>query len=295
MKRCFAAILIPTACLLAACSTGDSDTVGAYLDQSPPGDSAVIFAPGLVSVEGRYEFAVSFSPDVQELLVTGVVPGRPAGLLHFSATDSGWIGPREVRLADGQRAEEMEAFFTPDGSRIYFAPYDQGRDVRIWAVDRDEEGWGSPRQLGPPVADDPAFYPTTTADGVIYYSNISEEGIFRATVYGDSVSEVRDTGLEAMHAFIAPDESFVLIDVREDGHDNADIFVAFRQEDGSWSPPVNLGPGVNTEFDETCPSLSPDGRFIFFSRYNEPNGVANVYWVSASVIQAAREGPAAAR
>jgi len=236
---------------------------------------------------------VSFSPDGQEMLVTGVEPGRPAGLLHFTATDSGWVGPREVRLADGRRAEEMEAFFTPDGDRIYFAPYNEGLDVRIWSVDRDEEGWRSPRQMGRPLAEHPAFYPTTTLDGVIYYSNISEERIFRATVYGDSVGEVRDTGLEAMHAFIAPDESFVLIDINVD--DDADIFVAFRQENGSWSPPVNLGPGVNTEYYETCPSLSPDGRFIFFSRYNEANGVANVYWVSASVIQAAREGPAAAR
>jgi hypothetical protein len=52
---------------------------------------------------------------------------------------------------------------------------------------------------------------------------------------------------------------------------------------------VSLGPGVNTEFSETCPSLSPDGRFIFFSRYNEPNEVSNIYWVSASVLDRIRE------
>jgi hypothetical protein len=95
-----------------------------------------------------------------------------------------------------------------------------------------------------------------------------------------------------MHAFIAPDESFALLDFRAPGEGNeADIFVSFRQSNGTWSPLVNLGPGVNTEFAETCPSLSPDGRFIFFSRYNESGNVSNVYWVSSDVIAAARENP----
>lgn len=31
-----------------------------------------------------------------------------------------------------------------------------------------------------------------------------------------------------------------------------------------------------------------DGRFIFFSRYNEANDVSNIYWVSARPIQTAR-------
>jgi Tol biopolymer transport system component len=183
----------------------------------------------------------------------------------------------------------MEAFFTPDGARIYFAAYNEGLDVRIWAVDRDREERRSPRQLGPPVADEPAFYPTTTTEGIIYYSNIVKRRIFKARISGDSVAEVQDTGLEAMHAFISPDESFVLLDRREGGRDDdADIFVAFRHEDGSWSRLVNLGPAVNTDFTETCPSLSADGRFLFFSRYDEPNEVSNIYWVRAAVVEAAR-------
>ena len=52
---------------------------------------------------------------------------------------------------------------------------------------------------------------------------------------------------------------------------------------------IQWGKPVNTESAETCPSLSPDGRFIFFSRYNEENEVSNVYWVGSTLIQAARE------
>lgn len=40
---------------------------GDYLGQPLPGDSAVIFAPGIVSVNGRSEYGVSFSPDLEEI------------------------------------------------------------------------------------------------------------------------------------------------------------------------------------------------------------------------------------
>ena len=112
-------------------------------------------------------------------------------------------------------------------------------------------------------------------------------------VSGDSVVSVEDAGFDGMHAFISPDESFVLVDARVGGEGaRADIFVAFRQENGEWTDLVNLGPTVNTEYSETCPSLSPAGQFIFFSRYDEANEVSNIYWVSARLIQAAMaDGP----
>ena len=94
-----------------------------------------------------------------------------------------------------------------------------------------------------------------------------------------------------MHAFIAPDESFMLLDARrEDSLGKADIYVSFPGGDGGWTTPVNLGPGVNSEYGETCPSLSPDGKHLFFSRYNEKNEMSQIYWVDAGVIEQARPG-----
>ena len=298
-KSCFPGTSFSILCLLWACSIPPhtavpSGSAGPFLNQPLPGDTAILFAPGLVSVEGRYEYGVSFSPDGRELLFTAQDPAGPSGLVQFLAEDSGWVGPKDVSLTGGQKAEEIEAFFTPSGRSIYFAAYDEGLDVRIWAVDRDRDGWRSPRELGSPLSDGPAFFPTTTAEGTVYYTNLTERRIFRAKVSGDSVGPAEDTGLNAMHAFIAPDESFALLDARRSGEEmGADIFVSFRQPDGAWSQLVDLGPGVNTGFSETCPSLSPDGKFIFFSRYNEVGEVSNIYWVSSRLIQVAREGLAA--
>lgn len=43
-----------------------------------------------------------------------------------------------------------------------------------------------------------------------------------------------------------------------------DIYVSVLQ-DGKWSEPKNLGPKINTSYQESCPSLSADGKYLFFA------------------------------
>jgi hypothetical protein len=71
-----------------------------------------------------------------------------------------------------------------------------------------------------------------------------------------------------------------------------DLFVSFKDSLGQWSAPVNLGKGLSTEYHERFPSVSRDGRFLFFVRaYGEVFGASNAefYWVRASVLDRLRE------
>ena len=77
------------------------------------------------------------------------------------------------------------------------------------------------------------------------------------------------------------------MDALPPGKEERDIYVAFRTAEGGWTEPANFGPEVNTEHAETCPSLSSDGKYLFFSRYDEDGGVSNI-WISSSVIDDAR-------
>lgn len=47
-----------------------------------------------------------------------------------------------------------------------------------------------------------------------------------------------------------------------------DIYVSKKLPDGTWSPPENLGPNINTRFREDTPCLSADGKTLYFG-YNE--------------------------
>jgi len=60
-----------------------------------------------------------------------------------------------------------------------------------------------------------------------------------------------------------------------------DMYVSQRASvDDPWGPPINLGPPVNTVFDEGNPALSRDGHFLFFQSIR-PGGIGGIdLWVS---------------
>ena len=51
---------------------------------------------------------------------------------------------------------------------------------------------------------------------------------------------------------------------RPDGIGSCDIYMSVRQK-GAWSEPVNLGPPVNTAAWESQPSVSADGKWLYFA------------------------------
>jgi Tol biopolymer transport system component len=272
-------------------AAGEADQLtGPYLGQSPPGMVAEVFAPDHISKMGRYEFAISFAPGGDRLLFTAQVPDEIVQVLQSRVIDGSWTKPEAVSLAAGARRDEMEAFFARDGRYVYFAPYDEGLDVRIWRVEIDGDRWVDPAPLTGPIAEAPAFFPTSASSGTIYYTNIAERKPYRARQANDGSWQPEPLAIEfGGHIFVAPDESFVLVDARrDDSRGKGDIYVAFATADGGWTTPVNLGDGVNSEYSESCPSMSDDGKYLFFSRYNEPDDVAQIYWVDSAVIENAR-------
>jgi outer membrane protein OmpA-like peptidoglycan-associated protein len=54
-----------------------------------------------------------------------------------------------------------------------------------------------------------------------------------------------------------------------------DIWMMEKNPLGSWTPPQNIGAPINSALPETDPSISPDGKFLFFTRPSTgktPNG-----------------------
>lgn len=52
---------------------------------------------------------------------------------------------------------------------------------------------------------------------------------------------------------------------RKGGYGGTDIYVCRKLSSGQWAEPENLGPSINTEYDEDFPNLSPDEQILFFS------------------------------
>ncbi len=52
--------------------------------------------------------------------------------------------------------------------------------------------------------------------------------------------------------------------------------------DGTWCEPKNLGNDINSERSEYGATISPDGRYFFYT--SSKNGNEDIFWISAEFI-----------
>lgn len=72
-------------------------------------------------------------------------------------------------------------------------------------------------------------------------------------------------GQETSIAISPGQDHIFIVSNRKGGYGGKDIYESVLQADGSWSPLINLGPTINTSYDEESPYLSDDGKTLFFS------------------------------
>ncbi len=75
---------------------------------------------------------------------------------------------------------------------------------------------------------------------------------------------------------------------RPDELGNGDLYISFRKQDGGWSKAENMGSIINSKEMELFASVSPDGKYLFFTSDRE--GSNNVYWIDAKVIDDFKPG-----
>lgn len=297
-----------------------------YLGQPPPGDEPVLFAPGIVS-DGLANRDMAITPDGSEMYWTTHMRDFELTVILFSQrTENGWTEPEVAPFSKDPAYVYYEPAISPDGEQFFFVASAAGEDENdIWVMDRDGNGWGPARKLGPPVnGPGKEYFPSVTRDGTLYFTRAGvedgTEAIYRSKrVQGqyaepELLPDAVNSGKSRFNAFIAPDESYLIVPVwgREDSIGSVDYYVVFRNGDDEWSQPVNLGPKINTESGrEYTPYVSPDGRYFFFMSTRSPaepdvppggydrdfllqahgrpeNGLSDVYWIEASFIDALR-------
>ncbi len=251
---------------------------GPYLGQTPPGLTPEVFAPGIVSTTEHRDYSAFFTPDLTEFYFTR--RDNKSGewsLVSFKSKNNQWyelvVGPRVGR-----------PMIAPDGKTMHLGKNYMTRTETGWSVVKslgpmfDREDWGIMRLSS--AADGTYVFDDYKGEvDVIRISTLSNGKRQAPKIMGPNIN----SGKYTAHPFIAPDGSYLIWDSERDGgHGDSDLYISFRQQDGSWGAAINLGDKINTEVWEAGAYVTPDGKYFFFNRHQ------NIFWVDAQFIEALR-------
>lgn len=256
------------------------ELTGPLMGQKPPGMKAEPFAPDIISRDG-WELEGVFAPGMHEFyFTTDRGKGTPSMVIGFRQQNNVWKKHTEFK-------RQGEVTFSPDGSRMYMAK---------GYKDRLGDEWTGRRTLGPMI--DRTEYGimrlSASTKGTYVFDDYKSQDLIRFSkmVEGkrqapSEMDAVVNSGKMTAHPFIAPDESYLIWDSeREDGYGESDLYIRFKQTDGSWGPAINMGGNINSSNDDFFATVTPDGKYILFNRkLDEKGDNIDIYWVDAQVIE----------
>jgi hypothetical protein len=206
--------------------------------------------------------------------------------------DGVWTDPEIAPFATDPRYLHIEPAISQDGRRFFFVsnrplegdgPALEHQD--IWVMDREGETWNEPYNLGPPINTELGeFFPSTTENGTLYFTREDrakrEDLIVRSRLIDGLYTEPEvlpaevNSGTAQYNAFVDPQERYVIVPTvgREDSVGRTDYYISFRNDDDTWTGPINLGEAVNSPGNlEYSPYVSRDGKYLFFMAARQPS------------------------
>lgn len=271
-----------------------------YFNEPPPGTKPKVFAPGIVSMQNQFEFGAVYSKNRSEFYYGVEINGKAETRLMKFENET-WTSPIPVLIHDVYSYNDP--FLTPDEQKLFFIsnrPLNgEGpkKDYDIWYIERSSGKWSEPINAGTTInSQKNEYYISFTSNGKMYFSsNIGDkEGRNNYDIYssqfhsGKFQSPVKlAAGINSPHyeadVFVSPDESYLVFAAnRPNGLGSGDLYVSFRNPDGSWTASRSLGNAINTTTDDFCPYVSPDGKYLFYASKGD------IYWVSTEVIHKLR-------
>lgn len=299
-RRLIVVLLLPFILILIAGKTKYDDfpiLKGPYLGQKPPGVTPEVFAPGIISTKAP-EQCIAFAPGGRELYFVRRIGGIRK-IFNMKEEKGGWTSPRIVSFSG--KYDDAEFSLSPDGNKLAFIskrPLDgKSKLIRcwdIWIVEKTKNVWCEPENPGFVInTDKHEIFPSFSPNGDLYFSSDrgGEYDIYVSRhVHGRYLqAEKLGGGVNTKYGewdqAIAPDGSYMIFCSigRPDSYGGSDLYISFRGEDGSWAGAKNMGEKMNSSRGVCCPSISPDGRYLFFESSKGHDG--DIYWVDAKVIE----------
>ncbi len=155
--------------------------------------------------------------------------GRGDENIFFSQWDGkAWTKPESISTSINTDRNEGTASISADGRTLVFTGCNKPNGVGscdLYISNRNEEGWSKPQLLSESIN----------------------------TLYWESQPSLSQDGRQ-----------LYFVSKRPDGLGGQDIWWS-EKISGEWAPAINLGPAVNTSFDDCSPYIHPNAKTLFFA------------------------------
>jgi len=178
------------------------------------------------------EYWPSFTADQKNIVFTRRILNQED--IYYSVADSsGWTDPlpiREINTYENEGAHTISA----DGKLIFFTACNRREAMGscdLYYSSKSGHGWTRPINLGAPV---------------------------------------NSSAWEAQPSLAPDNRLLVFSSDRDGGFGGKDLWMSIYSSKGKWSEPVNLGPTINTEYDEQSPFIAFDNQTLYFVSDGHP-------------------------
>lgn len=248
----------------------------------------VVVTMNTAKVNGVNQIDAIGVADVTDVMVKKDFKAAPSETISFDSAMVN-LGPNV-----NTKFTEVHPVISPDGRTLFFArqghPQNVGGGAKdpqdVWfstLLNAKNKTWSQAKNIGTPIN-------TTWGNGVASVSADGNTAVL-ISIYnpdgsvdpkGASVTRRKATGWtqpeklnildfynddpENVDFFLSTSGKQLLMAVdRREGKGQQDLFVSFRQADGSFSRPLNMGPNINTKQAEFAPFLASDGKTLYFA------------------------------
>lgn len=188
--------------------------------------------------------------------------------------------------------QEFNAVLSGDGLTMAYTSLGS-RGYEVFILRKKGNEWDRPRKVTEQIRG--FFFKTASLsyDGTELYlvDDFTPDGdIYHSTFDGRNWSKAKklkkpiNTKYNESHASLSPDgKTLYFTSDRPGGQGGLDIYTLTKDAKGRWTNLQNLGPRVNTPFNEDTPFLTPDGKFLFFSSEGHGSiGGFDIYYAELS-------------
>jgi outer membrane protein OmpA-like peptidoglycan-associated protein len=181
---------------------------------------------------------------------------------------------------------EHSPILAQDGSMLIFTSRNYSKQVNksgspeanfyehIYYSKRDEnENWSQPALFPVNIEEHTATVQLFDNDTkLILYESVHRGDLFISELMNETwsdpkpIEEINTHTQHEDHAYINVSGDLMVFSSSRNSEDGTlDLFSCRKNEDGSWSEPQNLGPHINTQYDEDSPFITTDGKWMYFS------------------------------